>query len=133
MAEKAAELERWSALVLDNLDTIPAGATSAVVHDDFGTPVVLQFDTAKYASPREQAEAEARMARKLFVQQSKVDKLRHKNGGTAAALKGWQRRVRVAAARGEAPALHALRSKLLQSRKRLGLRSAHLPGSEFGI
>ena len=56
----------------------------------------------------------------------KVDGLRHRNSGTEMALRGWQKRVRFAAARGEAAALGALRVKLLQSSKKLGLRRAKL-------
>ena len=132
--EKARALDRWAALVLTNLDAIPAGAESAMVWDpEEGGSVLLRFDTAKYASAREQAEAEAAMARKLEKQQAKLDRVRHQNSGTEAALQGWRKRVRVAAARGEVPALHALHSKLLASRKRLGLRAAHLSDDEFGV
>ena len=66
------------------------------------------------------------MAAKLRRQQNKVDLLRRQNGGTKAALQGWRKRVRIAAARGNAPALHALRKKLLESSKRLGVRPAKL-------
>ena len=68
-----------------------------------------------------------------------VDALRHQNGGTEAALVGWRKRVRVAAARGEAAAMEVLRCKLLKASKKLGLRRAVLasfdePAAEdFGI
>lgn len=125
MALKAEELARWSELVLDNADSIPGDAATAIVSVD-GTSVVLQFDREKYSSPREEALAEARMAAKLRKQQSKVDALRHQNGGTEAALEGWRKRVRVAAARGEAAAMEVLRCKLLNASKKLGLRRAVL-------
>ena len=66
------------------------------------------------------------MAQKLYKQQQKIDNLAHRNDGVAQSLLGWQKRVRLAAARGEAEALHALRKKILASSKRLGVRTARL-------
>ena len=54
------------------------------------------------------------MAAKLRRQQKKVDALRHQNDGMEEALKGWRKRVRVAAARGEAAALQALHHTLME-------------------
>jgi len=125
MSTKADELSRWSELVMEHLESIPEGAGSVAVRVD-GTMVVLQFDLSKYSSPREEAVEAARMAQKLYRQQQKVDRLRHQNEGTEAALAGWRKRVRLAAARGEAAAMEVLRNKLLDSSKKLGLRRSVL-------
>ena len=129
MLVKAERLAQWSRLVLSNLRNIPKDAESVVLFDEAiggGEPVTLRFSRDKYVSPEEEALAHANMAEKLQRQQAKVDGLRHRNSGTEMALRGWQKRVRFAAARGEAAALGALRVKLLQSSKKLGLRSAKL-------
>lgn len=125
-------LERWARLVLDNVEVgaIAEDAASATISDSGSGLVQLVFDRSKYPSPREEAEAALGMAAKLRRQQAKVDSLRHRNEGAAAALAGWQKRVRIAAARGEAEALRALRVKLLRSSKQLGLRHAKI--AEFG-
>ena len=132
VAEKAEVLERWARLVLDNVEVgaIAEDAASATISDSGSGLVQLVFDRSKYPSPREEAEAALGMAAKLRRQQAKVDSLRHRNEGAAAALAGWQKRVRIAAARGEAEALRALRVKLLRSSKQLGLRHAKI--AEFG-
>ena len=122
MVSKAEELEKFSQLILTNRDRIPSDASTAVVSvEGSATMVVLQFDRIKYGSPREEALAHLRMARKLRRQQSKVDVVRHQNEGIEAALAGWRKRVRLAAARGEAAAVHVLKGKLLDSSQRLGL------------
>ena len=133
MAEKAASLDAWSKLVMDHLELIPEGAESAtLVHD--GVPVTVRFDRAKYATPREEAAGHSDMAAKLWRQQAKVDALRHRNEGTEAALRGWQKRVRIAVARGEVAALCALQRKLIGSSKRLGLRASTLESdTDLGI
>ena len=135
MTLKAEALETWSKLVLANLHTIPEGVAEVTL-ELRGKTVTLRFDLSKYASPREEALEHAAMAVKLRRQQGKVDALRHLHGGTVAALGGWQKRVRIAAARGEAAALGALHSKLLESSKRLGLRADTLQAfdaDELGI
>lgn len=123
MIDKAQKLEHFAHLVITGLDSgaIAKDASTAVLQ---GT--VLTFDTTKHGTPRAEAAAALDMARKLRRQQSKLDALRHRNEGTTAALVGWQKRVRVAAARGESAALRALHAKLLSSHKRLGLRRNRL-------
>ena len=64
MAQKAAELDTWSQLVLENLATIPADAETVTLTMAGGTPVLVRFDRAKYGSPHEQAIAAAEMAGK---------------------------------------------------------------------
>ena len=126
MTTKADELSQWSDAVLENADSIPDNADSATMILQSGVKVTLHFDRAKYSSPREEATAAADMARKLYWQQSRVDSLRHLNDGVEASLYGWRKRVRIAAARGEAAAMEVLRSKLLKRSKKLGLRRAVL-------
>ena len=125
MTVKADALSQWADAVLENADSISDDAESATIMLN-GVKVRVEFDRAKYASPREEAAAAADMAKKLYRQQNKVDTLRHQNDGVEAALNGWRKRVRIAAARGEAAAMEVLRGKLLKSSKRLGLRRAVL-------
>ena len=101
MTVKADALSQWADAVLENADSISDDAESATIMLN-GVKVRVEFDRAKYASPREEAAAAADMAKKLYRQQNKVDTLRHQNDGVEAALNGWRKRVRIAAARGEA-------------------------------
>ena len=66
------------------------------------------------------------LAERVVELDRKIDALEHKNEGIDAALRGWQKRVRMAAARGEVAGLVALREKILASSKRLGLRPKRL-------
>ena len=135
MAEKAQALDAWAKLVMDHLDVIPEDAESVTLLHN-GVPVLVRFDRAKYATPREEAAGHSDMAAKLWRQQTKVDALRHRNEGTEAALRGWQKRVRIAVARGEAAALSALQRKLVapSTAKRLGLRASTLEAAaDLGI
>lgn len=127
MLEKANELEHFAKNILSGLDSgsIPMDASTVVVLDN-GAPTVVKFDLEKFGTPRAEASKALEMAAKLRKQQAKIDALRRRNDGTAAALEGWQKRVRVAAARGEAEGLRALHAKLLQASKHLGLRRDRL-------
>ena len=131
MVEKADELAEWARLVQRNLDRIPENAESFVAESADGQLVVLQFGLTpgrgrQYESPGEEAAIAESMSQKLYAQQRKIDALEHKNEGIDAALRGWQKRVRMAAARGEVAGLVALREKILASSKRLGLRPKRL-------
>ena len=128
MLEEAERLEEWAELVQSNLDQIPHDAVSFIHEEEDGNLILLQFGhtPGTYTTPAEEAEVAASMAQKLYKQQQKIDNLAHRNDGVAQSLLGWQKRVRLAAARGEAEALHALRKKILASSKRLGVRTARL-------
>ena len=129
MIQKAERLELFAHHVISGLE---AGTISSDAATTIMDGAVLQFDIAKYGTARAEAETALDMARKLRRQQGKLDVLRHRNDGTTAALVGWQKRVRVAAARGESLALHALHAKLLDSSKRLGLRRRRLEAFTTG-
>jgi len=65
-AERAERLGKWAELVVANLYRLEDGMTSLSVDDyESGKKVTLKFNTGKYKSPREEAEAAFALARRL--------------------------------------------------------------------
>mmetsp|Transcript_107963 Transcript_107963/g.191186 ORF Transcript_107963/g.191186 Transcript_107963/m.191186 type:complete len:234 (-) Transcript_107963:66-767(-) len=124
LPDKAERLSSWAELVLANLAQIPAGAQVAIVHNKEGKLVNLEFNTAEFGSPQEEAEDALAKAQRVRRTKSRVDGLRLHTEATLETLRGWQRRV--TAAQNDLQTLRVLHLEMLESAKELGMRPAVL-------